>query len=561
MSGHVVDSPPAAAAATLNAIWVKSAYARLRPRAMLAWLVIVLSVAAFLYLVVYLVTAEHRYLQHEQAAKTALLPLIILQAFILMVMGTATVASGFARERGAELLDYHRLTPMSPSSKILGFLFGLPVREYLLFALTLPFVGYAAMRGDLSPWKLLLFYAVFFCSTWVYHMTALVAAMCVKRPWSAQAITLGMVAGLYLVLPQLGRIGFTIFEFLTVRPTFYGMVAGEVSDVTARRNPFFEYQIQRWQQVEFFNLSLSPVLFSLLVEGFVLLSLFLVVHRKWRNEQHHPFPKLYAIFCGLVVHVVLVGSIWPFITRLEKYNLLYGRMRGALRLDSSMHALLLILFVLLAVCGVGGGVLIQLVSPTIQTMRSGLRRARKIGSRRLSFNSDAASALPVALAVSGLTFVSYSAILAVASHSSLFDMQPTSWLAHWAPPLLIGLLLMFVFLLSELLGVKVMAFTLFVLWMIPFFVQVILLGAFGREVLAVYVGLTSPFLDLYLVCANFVEHAHTGDAVTLDIMPASWRTGIDAMILSMLSLYAAAVLALGGLWWRRHTNLRRVELG
>lgn len=548
------------AAIPLNAIWVKSAYARLRPRAMAAWSVIVLSVAAFLYLVVYLVTAEHRLLQHELAAKTALLPLIVLQAFILMVMGTATVASGFARERGAELLDYHRLTPMSPSSKILGFLFGLPVREYLLFALTLPFVGYAALRGNLPLSKLLLFYLVFFCSTWVYHMTAMVAAMCVKRPWSAQAITLGMVAGLYLVLPQLGRVGFTIFEFLTVRPTFYGMVAGEVSDLAGRRNLFIEYQIQRWQRVEFFNLSLSPVLFSLLVEGFVLLSLFLVVHRKWRNEQHHPFPKLYAMICALVMHVVLVGSIWPFITKLEKYNLLYGRFRGALRLDSSMHALLLILFVLLAVCAVGGGVLIQLVSPTIQTMRSGLRRARKIGRRRLGFNSDAASALPVALVVTGLTFASYSAILAVASRSSLFEMQPTPWLAHWAPPLLISLLLMFVFFLSELAGVKMMAFVLFVLWVIPFFVQIILLGAFSREVLAVYVGMTSPFLDLYLVCANFVEHAHTGDVKALDIMPAGWRAGIDAMILSMLSLYSAAVLALAGLWWRQRTNLRRTEL-
>jgi len=545
--------------AVINPLWVKGARSRLRPVGLTAFGVVVVSVAAFIYLIVYLVTYERGFLDHEQAAKTALVPLIIMQAVILMVIGTSTVASGFARERAGELLDYHRLTPMSPSSKIVGFLFGLPVREYVLFALTLPFVVYAMVRGGFSLWRLVTFYSVFLTSTWVYHMTGMVAGMCARKPWSAQAMSIGMVAGLYLVLPQLGRVGFTFFEFLTVRPTFYGLIASEVRAATAYENPWIDYQILRWQSVDFFHFTVSPVLFTLLVQSFVIGSLFLVVHRKWRGEQNHPFSKRYAMFAALLVQVVLVGSLWPFVTKAEKFNLLFGPMAGALRVDSAVHALLLILFLLLLIAGIAGGALIQLTSPSLETVRQGWRRTRKLGGTRLAFDSDAATSLPVTLLVIALTSVSYGLILTAAQRHDLFDLQPTAWWVTWTPPVMFALLLLFMQFLGELASNRTFLFTLFVLWVIPIFVQVITLAAFDREVLAVYLGMPSPFTGLYLACARFAESA-SAEGQALHVLMDAWRAQVGTMIAVALSLYGALALAMGVGWAVRRRRLREREL-
>ena len=67
---------------------------------------------------------------------------------ILMGLGTGQVASGLARERLEQLVDYQRMTPMTPTAKILGYLFGLPIREYFLFALTLPFLAFAQAPNE-----------------------------------------------------------------------------------------------------------------------------------------------------------------------------------------------------------------------------------------------------------------------------------------------------------------------------------------------------------------------------------------------------------------------------
>ena len=73
------------------------------------------------------------------AARDAFYPILFFQMVILLFMGTGSVAGGISRESADGMIDYQRLTPMTPLAKIVGYLFGLPVREYVLFAVTLPF--------------------------------------------------------------------------------------------------------------------------------------------------------------------------------------------------------------------------------------------------------------------------------------------------------------------------------------------------------------------------------------------------------------------------------------
>ena len=54
------------------------------------------------------------------AARSAIIPLLVLQAFILFVMGTAQVSGGMITERDEGSVDYQRLVPMAPLTKVLG---------------------------------------------------------------------------------------------------------------------------------------------------------------------------------------------------------------------------------------------------------------------------------------------------------------------------------------------------------------------------------------------------------------------------------------------------------
>ena len=104
----------------------------------------------------------------------AIIPLLVLPGLILFVLGTAQVAGGMTAERDEGVIDYQRLIPMSPLAKVLGYLFGLPVREYVMFLATLPFTAWALWRGQVALAHVWLpLYAVVLSSTLLYHFTGL----------------------------------------------------------------------------------------------------------------------------------------------------------------------------------------------------------------------------------------------------------------------------------------------------------------------------------------------------------------------------------------------------
>src|ERR1700724_978093 len=72
-----------------------------------------------------------------------------LQVILLMLMGGSQVASSVAHVKETGILDFHRITPVPASVQVVGFLLGAPIREWLLFAVTLPFALVCAILG---PW-------------------------------------------------------------------------------------------------------------------------------------------------------------------------------------------------------------------------------------------------------------------------------------------------------------------------------------------------------------------------------------------------------------------------
>jgi hypothetical protein len=102
-------------------------------------------------------------------------------------------------ERDEGVIDYQRLIPMSPLAKVLGYLFGLPVREYVLFLATVPFTAWVLWKSEI-PWRVWLpLYTVMLTSALLYHFTGLLTGTVVRNRRWAFLVSIGLVFALYTV--------------------------------------------------------------------------------------------------------------------------------------------------------------------------------------------------------------------------------------------------------------------------------------------------------------------------------------------------------------------------
>ena len=109
----------------LNPIFRRYTRSRLRLAPLITWIVIVLTFTSTLFFLFYYGSEFRLQGSSAQAAQDACIPVLFIQMLILLFMGTGSVAGGISREAADGMVDYQRLTPMTPLSKIVGYLFGL----------------------------------------------------------------------------------------------------------------------------------------------------------------------------------------------------------------------------------------------------------------------------------------------------------------------------------------------------------------------------------------------------------------------------------------------------
>jgi len=103
--------------------------------------------------------------------------LLVMQAGILLLAGTYRVATDVSEAQQSLMLDFHRISPQKPLAITLGFLLGSPIREYVLFACTLPFSLALAYASDVSSLSWLALMLALMSTAVLYHSGALVAAI------------------------------------------------------------------------------------------------------------------------------------------------------------------------------------------------------------------------------------------------------------------------------------------------------------------------------------------------------------------------------------------------
>lgn len=402
-------------------IW-RYARSRLRWKRTLFWVLLVGILTTFCSLITYLPATQRAMIEPTMAARWIFGPILVIQGIVLLLMGTGSVASGMVDERLSGALDYQRMAPLSPAHKIVGYLFGLPIREYLLFAITLPFVAFATVRGGIPVHEVVIVYLLFWTSAMLYHFTAMAAGMVVQRWRMASRLTQLAIILLYLVLPQLSQLNIFIFESLTVRPAIaehlgpylieagWGTRTGMVGAFGERLVPVFNY-------------SVSQTWFSLFLQGGLMSLFFVMLLRKWVRDHHHPLNKVQVLVVLAFFQFLLLANLWPIFT-----TDLSGAVQSQFPLPIPVQAVSgAITLVVVLLSGALGLWLLLMVTPTWASYARGWRRARKLGKSSIPSAWDESPAFGVCAVIAGVSAASVVLVLWLLNRTGYFAFTSGGW--------------------------------------------------------------------------------------------------------------------------------------
>jgi hypothetical protein len=376
-----------------NPIVRRYARSRLRARGLGVSLLITLMLAGFLFFLSRAVV-DRQGLSLVDLARIPLIPLLVLQGLILFVLATGQMAGGITAEADEGVIDYQRLAPMTPLAKVVGYLFGLPIREYVLFLATMPFSLWSLWRGEVPLEIALQLYGVFMIAAVLYHLTGLVAGTVVKNRRWAFLLSMGMVFILYTVVPQASKIGLVYFKYVTIEPVFRECLPHLIprdlgAGVQTLRNLV--------PPARFFDLDLPQAVFTVVTQAVLILAMVFMLWRRWCRAESHLMGKVGAIGLFAWVQVMLLGNALPLIAEGAVFPSSMWRnwgSRGGYEWAPDPEEVVIMAGAYGLVTLVMLWIMIVLITPNRDRQIRGWRRARKLEKKRLSVGSDPATSVP-----------------------------------------------------------------------------------------------------------------------------------------------------------------------
>ena len=423
----------------MNPLILKGIRENLRIKHLVAAGLFSLIVCSTIYLTAYLEGSEGSWTQDPvtknwekgdglpvNGARNAFTFLLALQGFYLMFLGTGRVASITAEERESGLLDYQRMTPMNPLSKIAGYIFGIPAREYYMFFFTLPFLGHAILVGKLPLANIIQLYSVFFCSVILYHLTAHAVGLVVPKPRAASWVSRIVVLGLYVVLPGLGQAGISFLSFLTILPTYFGKILPILQKEGIEKISRMDYKsnfVEFWQDVPFFDLTISPTTFTFLMQGLLILTLLVTGYRKWKNQSLPALSKASAFVIFFIFQFLLLGCLWTFFDKGEASGLIgqefsANSFKGSE--DNMIEGLILVISIFFSISLLFILCLVNICCPNRHLYLKGIQRVAKFNLPRIPRTADESSGLGIVLILGLITLFTYSALINLALNSDFW---------------------------------------------------------------------------------------------------------------------------------------------
>jgi hypothetical protein len=426
-----------------NPILVKHLRTRLRRQPLLLWL------STVMILCLGIVWAGQAWnVINNGAAFTFLLG---LQTVVLGFIGASQIggAVGGARESG--IIDFHRVSPLPPLWMAIGYFFGAPIREYVLFAATIPFSILLAVLCPLGIRGWFEMTIPLIIGAWLFHSMTLLGTLVSKKPKSPGK---GAGAGIIVFALFFGQpIGSLLWYLTQQLRTGRGMVL-------------------------FFGVSV-PWLPLVVVYGLILTGFFLLASvRKLRAERMHPYSKRQAIAFLATLAVMILGVLWNF---------------------PGESATVLVVLYLLVLAGL---VLGATITPNQMEYARGLRRALRDGQRRPSVWSDEGINRWAILAMAGIVFLAstlaWEAIAGRAIGGAARSQFSQTIVIGVLVVAYVGLGLQYFLLRFAKLGGSLMAMFLFLVWLLPILLGSISFGVGNHDGLYQVVLATSPITGIAL---------------------------------------------------------------
>lgn len=309
----------------------------------------------------------------KQTGRSMFNLLLVAQFIIMYVVGSNQIIATVVEDRRNGIMDFHRLTPQSSLSLVTGYVLGGPLREYLLFAMSLPFTFLAVIMGKIPVFTTLSFYLVFLMGTIFFNLCALLAGLVVKKNRYVIGIILILMVISFMLVPMFVKTGFSLLLHLTPFPTFLHLLFTTFSLEQAA-----EALINiNFTTVDFYSVNVPVALFN--VGILVLASVFMMVAlcRKLHHEPAPAFSRTHTAGLFLAVMLLALGNAW---TKLGET----GTQRF---ITMILMEGLLFLFVLLA----------ETITPSALTYCKAVQRARKQGRTYLKPWCDEASNIGVTI--------------------------------------------------------------------------------------------------------------------------------------------------------------------
>ena len=536
----------------MNPLILKGIRERLRIKHLIASALFSLIITTTLYLSTYLNGMQER--RHYDfatkqspiieenpinGARNAFTYLLGFQGFLLMFLGTGRVASVTAEEKENGLLDYQRMTPMNPFSKINGYLFGLPAREYFMFLLTLPFLFHCVIVGKI-PWlNVLHLYLVFFSSVILYHLTAHVIGLVVPRPRAASWVSRISVLGLYVFLPGLGQVGVSFLSFLTILPTYFGKILPNLLSVGETNLGRFEAKAADfWQNVPFFNFTISPSTFTFFMQGWIILTLSVTAYRKWRNDTLPAFSKSSGFILFGIFQFLLLGSLWAFFSE-GKANGLLGdtfSTKEAAMFGTGKQTLILVLTIFFGLSLAAILCLVNICCPNLHLHLKGNQRSRMLNLKKIPFLADESSGFGFVSILSILTILVYSCFLTLGFNSDIWKLAAPSLQSLFLPFLLIFCTSVYLQAAREQwFNLGFWGF-LGLLWITPLLTSLVLLIGWQKDFTDFILKLLSlnpiSWFPMHLMI-EYSDRAHLSQILSEDLLEAQWFGIYTALIFAI----------------------------
>lgn len=383
------------------------------------------------------------------------------QALALHLAGTSQVASSISASNDSGILDFHRIAPLSPTATTLGFMFGGAVREYLIALTLLPFTFASALLSDVGIVGFLTSTLVLISSTLLFHGVAITTGL-VARPGKTRNINsaLGFIVLGTGACTGLASVGIPVPGMWSAGPALL-----EAMNADAPRNAI---------PATFFGMELPVFLLSLFYQ--IPLTLFLVVAatRRMRSANAMFFSKSTAVAFFVTIATLCLGGV------IEHPNLDARWLVPMLAYVEFLIAVLMILS----------------ISPSQGQYQGGARRAKRIGLGRPPLWQDDSSNRAAVFVMASLLLATVQVIHTLVP---ALNIDARLWRVAGTAAAVVayfGFATQYYWLKYPRRGKMALMMFVFLFWLLPLFVALLLATIMREEDMALHVASLSPLFGI-----------------------------------------------------------------